>query len=676
MGPRAAFRILLAVAIASASTLVPASDPAAEGPEEASVLRLFYDEGELVTTASLVPEEARLAPATVEVFTAEDIENMGARTLSDLLRTLESVLVTVQTNSRESIWFRGVRNRYNDKVLLLVDGIPRRDPVYQHASVDEYLPLTNVERVEVIRGPGSALYGTNAFAGVINVITKRPGTDGWGEIEAGGGNFDTAEAAAEGAFRWGPAGIYAFAHGYRTDGDGLDYQRGHLPQTLRQNPKRQWSGGVTVAGGGFTARLERLHYKYTFFTDWDVPTWRWDDEEYVTDDTFASVEYAGTISPKVRVTAVGFYQDYRLYSFWREFLRGQQGPKATPDDVRYANDVYKEGKLYGGDLRFAFDFGPTNKLTVGASYERESVSRVEDLWTEVHTGIVTRPFYIDPVGVDTWAVYLEDVWKPAGWVTLTAGVRGDHNGIFGWQTSPRLGATFHPGRKLVAKLLYGEAFRAPSFREFFTVDMTGQFPEGNRALKPESIRTFEASLDYTFSSYAAFHLLAYRESTSDAIYSEDNLPYSNHPGDTIYGAEAGLKLAWPNRLTVYLNGSYIWTDLCNIPHKQLNGGFNAPLGKRWNWSLQASWLSERPRDPDDRFAYDPGVAPYKRPDPSGYLLVNSTLRLLEVVPGLEFRLSVTNLFDRDFYDPTYEPTKYYDLQAPGRTFLLRAVYRF
>jgi iron complex outermembrane receptor protein len=255
-------------------------------------------------------------------------------------------------------------------------------------------------------------------------------------------------------------------------------------------------------------------------------------------------------------------------------------------------------------------------------------------------------------------------------------VRGDHNGIFGWQTSPRLGATFHPGGKLVAKLLYGEAFRAPSFREFFTVDETGQFPEGNRALRPESIRTFEASLDYTFSSYAAFHLLAYRESTSDAIYSEDNRPYANHPGDTIYGTEAGLKLAWPNRLTVYLNGSYIWTDLYNIPHKQLNGGFNAPLGKHWNWNLQASWVSERPRDPDDRFYYDPGVTPYKRPDPSGYLLVNSTLRLLEVVPGLEFRLSVYNLLDRDFYDPTYEPTKYYDLQAPGRTFLLRAVYRF
>lgn len=644
--------------------------------DEASVLRLFFEKEDLVTAASRVPEAARTAPATVDVFTREDIENTGARTLSDLLRTLESVYIAPQTSSRESLWIRGIRNRYNDKVLLLMDGVPWRDPVYENAPVDEYLPLTNVERVEVIRGPGSALYGTNAFAGVINIVTRTPPEKPFLDVQAAAGDYSTREAYARGGFTAGGAGLFAFLRYFDTDGDGLDLQRHQLKQVLRQNPKKNVSGGLTLTAGDFTLRYEQVDYDHLFYTDWDVPTWRWGDEWYKYRDTFVSGQYAHSFGERWGVRAVGYYQDYDLKTFWREFLWGQQGPNSTPDDVEYDIDVFKRGRRVGGDVQFNANLPGRHELVGGATYEKESLSLVEDRWLDVHTGVVTRPFYIDPVSTTTWALYAQDIWRAADWATLTLGVRGDHNSVFGWHVTPRVGVTFHPGQKLVLKLLYGEAFRAPSAREFYTVDLTGDFPPGNPDLEPERIQTWEAGLSYTFSPYVQSRLVLYQERTFDAIYSENNAPYDNHPGDTVRGVEAGVKLAWPNKVTAYANISYTDSDLYNVPKNTAHAGINVPFCDRYAWNLNAIYVSKRPRDPKDRYSYDPTVPPFHRPDVGDYLVLNTTFRIVKVWRGLELNASIYNLLDRDYFDPTFEPTKYYDLKAANRTYLVRLVYRF
>ncbi len=643
---------------------------------EKSVLRLFYQQEQLVTSPSRTEEAARTAPANVEVFTAEDIRNMGARKLSDLLRTLESVYVTTQTNSRESVWFRGIRNRYNDKILLLVDGVPRRDLVYENAPIDEYLPLTNVKRIEIIRGPGSALYGSNAYAGVISIITKKPPEKAWGRFDIGGGDYDTKESALQGGAKWGNFGFYAYAHYYDTNGDGLDFNTQHLKQVLRQNPKDQCSGGATLAWGDFTLHAERIHYVHTFYTDWDVPVWRWKDEGYFADNTFLSGRYDHSFANKASVKASLYYEGYHLRNFWRDFIPGRQGPDSTPADVHYAINATKNGRRLGGGFQATLPMGDSNCVIVGASVEREALATVHDLWHNVQTGQTTKPYYIEPVTLNTWALYLQDTWKPATWATLTAGVRGDNHALFGWQTSPRLGLSFHPGEKLVVKFLYGEAFRFPSARELFTVDLSGYFPKGNPYLKPESIRTIESDLLYTFSPNIQAHLGIYREHTYDAIYSENNAPYSNHAGVVIKGLETGARLAFKNHINGYVNYSYTQSDLYNVPGFLAHAGFNVPWRGRLNFNINAAYVSSRPRNPSDMYKYDPTRPPYHRPDVGGYLLVNTTLRLFKLWRNLELSASVYNLFNKNCSDPTYEPTKYYDLKNPNRTFIVKIAYRF
>jgi iron complex outermembrane receptor protein len=656
--------------------LWPVAANCAGRQDEKAVLRLFYQKAELVTTASRMPEDARTAPAIVEVFTAEDLRNMGARTLSDLLRTLESTYVATQPNSREYVWMRGIRNRYNDKVLLLVDGIPRRDLVYEHASIDEYLPLTNIARIEITRGPGSALYGTNAYAGIINVITKRPPKRATGDVEFGGGNYNSREGNVEGGFSRGTFGMYGYGHWYRTDGDGLDINIYQQKQRLRQNPRQNVSGGFTFTLADFTFQVEKIHYYHTYFSDWDVPIWRWKDEGYFYNDTFLSATYAHRTHRGGNVKATLYYQTYDLRNYWRDFFPGRQGPGSTPADVRNEIFVTKQGYRLGGEFQYAAVLSRSHKIVAGATFERETLTNVQDQWHNLHQDTIESLYYIRPVTLDTWAVYAQDTWRPTAWLAVTSGLRGDHYQTFGWKVSPRLGVAVFPGNKLVLKLLYGEAFRAPSAREFYTVDLTGSFPPGNTDLKPESVRTVQGGVFYTFSPYVQSHLVLYYEHSYDTIFSETNRPYMNHSGYDIRGLETGVRLAWPNHITAYANYSYTGGHLYDVPHDLAHAGLNVPWGERVNWNINAVYVSDRPRDPKDLYRYAPGHTPYRRPDVPAFLLVNTTLRFRHVRKGLELDISVYNLLNRDYSDPTYEPTKYYDLKNPNRTFMLRAVYKF
>jgi len=648
----------------------------ADGGGEVDVLKLFFAEDELVTAARRIPEEARTAPAVVQVFTAEEIERTGARTLSELLATLSSVYVSTQTSSRESVWFRGVRNRYNDKVLLLVDGVPVRDPVYEHAPIDEYLPLTNVERVEVIRGPGSALYGTNAYAGVIQIITKSPPEKPGLRASAGLGDHETVVADVEGGGRWGTSGLYAWAHYLETDGVGLDRDIRNMPQLLAWNPKYQVSGGLTFTRGGLTLKAGAVHYFHTFYADHDAPAWRWKDEGYWYDDLSLSARYDRRLSEKASLRVQVYAQDYDWRNFWRQFYPGRDVPDATGADVQYEIDVTKRSRRLGGELQFNWKPADRHEAVFGATFERESIRDVRDRYTELATGAVTVPYYIDPVSLPAFALYGQDTWRVAPWATLTAGLRADHHDRFGWHFSPRFGAAIHPGARFVAKLLYGEAYRAPSSREFFTVDLSGSFPQGNPALKPEQIRTLEAALSFTFSSYVEGSLVAFQETTRDTIYSENNRPYANYPGTTIRGAEAGVRFAWPNQVTARLSTSYTDSELYNVPRSLASGELNVPWAKTWNWNLTAVYVGSRPRDSADRYKYDPGVAPYRRGPVPSYLTLNSTLLTRSLWGRVDLSLSVYNLLNRRGEEPTFEPTKYRDLVRPGRSFLVRAGIRF
>lgn len=653
----------------------PITFPAEQNNSEENYLSLFYPKSQIVSGATKRVENVKTAPATVRVFTKEEIKDLGVETLSDLLNLLSSAIVTPQTNSRDSLWIRGIRNRYNDKILLLVDSVPISDPIYSHSPIDEYLTLENVERVEIIFGPSSALYGSNAFAGTINVITKKPEEGSSFHISGKGGNYNTKGAFAEYNYKNGDFGIYAYFSYFDTDGDGLDRQRHFLPQTLKWNPKKRIAGGITFEYKEWILRVSRIHYYHTFYTDWDIPTWRWKDEGYFYNDTFASLEKQFKLNSKTTISFKTYYADYDLRNYWREFIWGRQTPNSSPNDVDYSIDVFKNGIKVGSELQFNYTPSEKANTIAGISFDRIKTGRVEDLWQKVSNGAITRPFFINPESLNNYAGYFQQSYKPTDRLTLLGGVRIDHLDLYGYKTTPRISVVYTPENKTVFKCLYGEAFRQPSMREYFTVDLTGSFPAGNKNLNPEKIRTLEVSGSYFCDKGGDFSIILFSEWTYDEIYSENNQPYDNYSGHKIRGLEAKYHYT-SEKAEMNLGYSRNWCNLYNIPPYIIKGEGIFSFTDKIKLSLFGGYVAQRPRDPKDLFYYDPSRKPYKRENVPGYFLLNTTLSIYPFWKNFELSASIYNLFNKDYFYPTYEPTKYYDLKAPNRTFLVRIGYRF
>ena len=135
----------------------------------------------------------RRSPGVVRVFTRQDIERYGFVTLRDVLATVPGAQIQEYRIGHQAVWMRGIKERYNNKILWLIDGVPIRDSYYGHTNIDEVLPLHMVERIEILNGPGGVLYGSNAFSGVVSITTKREGRS----MRFNSGSFQTVGGAVE-----------------------------------------------------------------------------------------------------------------------------------------------------------------------------------------------------------------------------------------------------------------------------------------------------------------------------------------------------------------------------------------------------------------------------------------------------------------------------------------------
>ncbi|MDH4028843.1 MAG: TonB-dependent receptor plug domain-containing protein, partial [Nitrospirota bacterium] len=184
--------IFTAIILLLLCTASSAFEPAELQTKTAEELLMFFEEEELIiATRTAVP--VRKAPAIATVITDKEIRNMGARNLLDILRKVPGVGVGIHDLSAyHAIEIRGVRTTWSEKVLFMIDG-HRLNTELEGSSIVTFLYMSAdaIKRVEVIRGPGSALYGANAFVGVINVVTKKPEDINGLQVTAGGGSFDT-----------------------------------------------------------------------------------------------------------------------------------------------------------------------------------------------------------------------------------------------------------------------------------------------------------------------------------------------------------------------------------------------------------------------------------------------------------------------------------------------------
>jgi iron complex outermembrane receptor protein len=268
------------------------------------------------------------------------------------------------------------------------------------------------------------------------------------------------------------------------------------------------------------------------------------------------------------------------------------------------------------------------------------------------------------------ALFMEDIWDITDDLRLSAGMRWDDYSDFGSEISPRAGLTWEFFKDYDLKLLYGHAFRAPSFMELYNLGM------GNPDLDPETIDTYQVSLGAEFSTALNARLTWYRNDENNGISimiepGSDFLHYKNFGRMRSEGLELEMRYDFGRGTYLAMNYTYqlykkrvMWP----VPRIQGNIMLNMRLSRHLNLYGACHF--------EDGFRRSEGDA---RDDMSGYGIINTTLiykPLLKGYEGLELRGSVYNLFDKDYTSPTGAGELPEDTPRPGRSFLFEIKYKF
>lgn len=667
-------RVIILSAVCLALLWLPGTTTAQEESSAIShsegLEHIFLDDIPSVYSASKHQQKVTEAPSSVSIITSDEIKKFGYRTLADILQNVNGFFVTYDRNYS----YLGVRgfNRpgdFNSRILLLIDGHRLNDNQYDQAGLgtEGVVDVDLIERVEIIRGPSSSLYGTNAFFGVINIITKR-GRDVKGiELSTEVGSFDSYKGRVTYGNRF-QNGLEVLFSASFYDSRGhcrLFFPEFNAPETHRGIARNgdddrfpYFFAKVSLHDfslqGGFLSR-EKGYPTATYGTVFNTTRNRNVDEH-----GYIDLKYDHDFSPSLNLTT-------RLY-YDRFYYRGDYlyDSRASDSPGRVLNQDRAFGEWWGTEVKLTKRWGHRNKITVGAEYQdnfRQNMRNADDTPFRLNFAVQKTSY--------NWALYLQDEISLFDNLILNAGIRYDYYNSFGGTLNPRL-ALIYNLKQTTVKFLYGEAFRAPSVYEKFYV---GTGFKANANLQPETISTYEVVVDHYFTKYLQASASGYHYTINGLITQtpdpQDNLlVFRNVESIEAKGVELALDGKWPSgiegRLAYALqttNNRQTNKNLTNSPHHLIKFNLSAPLIKdRLFAGLEARYISAR-RTLADKTASD-------------YFLANFTLFSQNLLPGVELSGSIYNLFDQRYGDPGSGEHRQDIIEQDGRTFWLKAKYSF
>ncbi|MCB9672306.1 MAG: TonB-dependent receptor [Alphaproteobacteria bacterium] len=570
--------------------------------EEVDESELFRLDERLVTVASRYAQTVRKAPSIVTLITAADIRAQGFRTVSEALRTLPGVYIWSSAEGRDLAAIRGVISPDNNKLLVLVDGVPFYDGLYTHGFIGDPLPISAIKQIEVIKGPGSAIYGTNAFTGVVNIVT-------WGgrdlegakvRLLAGSGNRWDLTASGGGRRIVGGTEVTAsgFARIYSQDGFGIDVTPAGDRNANGYDPKRGLNvgGQVSVQGLRIQAHHQDARSRFREVTElndpYDALANDIDAFGLAYSNTFVEARWGLDAGPATLTpfAMVQWYDNPGSYYFTRGF------DSTDPANIRQQYSLVETEKTttrWTVGLDAEARPGIDHRIVAGAGLENITANRVLDVryddgadFPVLHDNFTVFDSCGTPAGfadmrlqLDTYPAgpcrspslrtiyaYTQYTWTVSPSVELTAGARFDNRlapvntlppdgvGVAGnvkqasfMSLSPRAGILLIPSDTFTAKLLYGRAFRAPTVRELLVVsaydDGDQEYPSttGNFQLKPEVINTGEVELTAELDQRFSARFDGNYSQLSSEIDKVDPGLYCNLPGQlSVIGAEAEM----------------------------------------------------------------------------------------------------------------------------------------
>jgi iron complex outermembrane receptor protein len=461
-----------------------------------------------VATASRAAEMAQDAPSSVTIITAADIRKFGYRTFDELLNRIPGFYLTYD----RSYTYAGVRgfgrpSDYNNRILLLINGHLMNESFYGSSQLgsDFGLDLGIIDRVEIVRGPGSTLYGGGAMLAVVNVITRNGGEGTAGQVTATAGSYGRTGVAAQYGTAVGDA-LRFFIAGQWSDmkGQSLSFPEYDTDSTLHGVADRldhEKTGGVFAAVAVGPVQLQGSFAKRRY----GMPTGAYGavfgDPRNISEDSKGFLELSTEFSPlpSLAVLVRGFYDYYR---FEGEYMY----------DTPYYDATAVSST--GGEMHAVWDPVAENRLIAGVEVNRHLRSTY---YGEGVNGMVTDIDYPFTVA----SLFADDMLHLRDNLSLSLGVRYDHYSDLGSFASPRAALVWSPGSAGTFKLLAEQAFRMPNRYERYYADSISGFL-ANPDLDPERITMLEAAFERKVTDGVYLTLSVFHYRMEDLIDQEEN----------------------------------------------------------------------------------------------------------------------------------------------------------
>ena len=634
----------------------------ADFDEEEALIELYGDE-EIISIATGSSQPISRAPAVATVITAKEIKKIGATDLDEVLETVPGLHVSRRAANYTPIYtFRGVYASENPQVLILVNGISINNLfVGDRNQVWGGFPVNSISRIEVIRGPGSAVYGADAVSGVINIITKEVAEIDGIEFGSRAGSFDTRDIWA---LYGGEVGGFdvAFSAEFR-DTDGHDEDVNADAATIQGTSLAPDS--VNTGTQNFDTRLSVTKDNWKFrvglqnrqdlgtgagIAEALDPNGETKSNRWNADLTYHNPTLRNDLDVKAQIsyfdTSQEVTEDLILFPPG-SFLPGPVGP--FPNGIIGNPEVWERHWRYG--LTGVFTGFNDHTIRSGIGYTHQEIYKVEDEsnFSPLNFGVLTdltdTPFaFLPEKHRNNSYAFLQDVWQISNDWELTAGIRYDDYNDFGDTWNPRLALVWAARHDLTAKLLYGEAFRAPSFAEFR--NQNNPVAIGNSDLDPEEMETIELAFDYRPKDNLRLGLNLFRYEWDDIIRFT---PTAQNVGEQEgYGFE--FEFDWQVSRTLNILGNFAHQesedkstdeDAGHAPENQFYVRTDWEFKPGWHVSPQWNFVMDRKRvDGDTRSNID------------DYDIFDMTLRTNAFSNRWEFALSARNLFNKRAFEPS------------------------
>ena len=618
-----------------------------------------------ISTAAKYSQTTSEAPASVTIITAEDISDYGYETLDDILMNVRGFY----TSNDRNYTYIGVRGfsrptDYNNRILLLMNGHTINDNVYGSApfGTEMAMDLGIVDRIEIVRGPGSALYGTGAMFAVINIITKK------GDM-------------VDGLMASGKVGSYGKVVGCLTYGkelkNGLDIMISGMKGDIEGQSLYYADYDDPSTNNGMANDLDEDRYfglittiSYRSFKfqgvglsrEKEVPTGAWNvafnAKPSKTLDQWNHLEfkYDGPVTPNKNILLRGYFSHY-YYKGWLPY-----------DVIQYDASI---GKQLGGEGQFRWDFRTSNTLTMGIEYQRNS--HVDYKYWNADT------VYFDKnIPFDVLSLYCQDEYQITENLSLTFGLRHDRYSDADNSTAPRGAIVYSPVKSGTLKLLYGEAYRKPNFYEANYDDRFSGY-KANPGLGPEKIGTlelvWEQRLAKNFLGVISLYSYRMKDLIDQEIDPADSLiQYQNVNHVRATGLELGFDARLQSGVSGYTNYIYqeakdskLGTWLSNSPSHMFKAGLSYPLKPNFHAGGE--------------FIYESSRLTIRETRTAPFFLVGLNLRFTprfseyseweRLANMMEMSFQVNNLFNVSYEMPAGFEHRQTSIVQNGRNFVLK-----